>query len=241
MSKRVAVADRERQGTRTNTKIRVGPDSLQVRAFVAEYLRSFNASKAALAAGYSQRNAGHAGWALMRDPAVEQALAEASLDAQADVQVRTADVLRGLMEIANANIADVLRAGASSKHGRFSMSYQAFLELPEAVQRTVASVKVTQKNLVAGDRINDDVIEFKLWNRLQALEILAKHKGLLKEVVEHQVVVKELERLPDEELGAKHRELVTQWEAHVEARKKLRGGLKALRAAETVAKKAGAK
>jgi hypothetical protein len=59
----------------------------------------------------------------------------------------------------------------------------------------VASVKRTKKNLVTGDGQQEDVVEFKLWDKLQALEMLAKHFALLTEVVKYDIEIALLERL----------------------------------------------
>lgn len=58
-------------------------------------------------------------------------------------------------------------------------------ELPKAVRAAIASVKVTKKNLAAGDGVMDDVVEVKLWDKTKALNDLAKHFGLLTEKIEH--------------------------------------------------------
>lgn len=58
-------------------------------------------------------------------------------------------------------------------------------DLPREVRAAIASVKVTKKNLTVGDGLQDDVVEIKLWDKVRALESLAKHFGLLTEKIEH--------------------------------------------------------
>jgi phage terminase small subunit len=58
-------------------------------------------------------------------------------------------------------------------------------ELPADVRAAIASVKISKKNLTAGDGVVEDVIEVKLWDKLRAVEMAAKHHGLLLEKIEH--------------------------------------------------------
>lgn len=78
------------------------------RAFVAEYLgNGFNATRAALAVGYSKRNAANAGCALRRDPDVAAAI-KAELDAQT---LSGRAVLARLSEQAAGTLDDFLTDG----------------------------------------------------------------------------------------------------------------------------------
>ena len=59
-------------------------------------------------------------------------------------------------------------------------------DMSPEVRSTVASLKVVKRNLTTGDGVVDTIHELKLWDKLRALEMLAKHFGLIKERVEHQ-------------------------------------------------------
>ena len=73
------------------------------RAFVGEYLRTLNASKAAVAAGCSARSAVKKGSDLLRTPAVAAAI-EAAMAARAQrVQIDADDVLRMWVDVARAD------------------------------------------------------------------------------------------------------------------------------------------
>ena len=58
--------------------------------------------------------------------------------------------------------------------------------MPGEVQAAVVTVKLIKRNLTTGDGVVDTIHEVKLWDKLRALEMLAKHFGLIKERVEHQ-------------------------------------------------------
>ncbi|SRR6266849_318289 len=57
--------------------------------------------------------------------------------------------------------------------------------LPDHVQATVASVKTLKTNVVSGDGQQETTREVKLWDKMSALNTLAKHFGLVVEKVEH--------------------------------------------------------
>lgn len=50
-------------------------------------------------------------------------------------------------------------------------------DMPEEMQRCIASVKVRTENLTAGDDAQDTTIEIKLWDKMEALAQYAKHFG----------------------------------------------------------------
>ena len=56
---------------------------------------------------------------------------------------------------------------------------------PEA-RAAVASVTVVRRDLTSGDGSVDEIHQVRFWDKLRALEALAKHFGLLVEKVEHQ-------------------------------------------------------
>jgi hypothetical protein len=55
---------------------------------------------------------------------------------------------------------------------------------PKELRGAVAGVKLTKKNPTSGDGVQEDVIEIKLWDKPKAVELLAKHLGLLTERVQ---------------------------------------------------------
>jgi Terminase small subunit len=54
-----------------------------------------------------------------------------------------------------------------------------------AVRAAIASVKSTKKNLTVGDGTQEEVVEVRLWDKLRALEIAAKHFALLTDRLDH--------------------------------------------------------
>lgn len=64
-------------------------------------------------------------------------------------------------------------------------NWKPFHELTREQVACVKSVKVVKRNVEAGDGHMDTVYELVLWDKPKALEMLAKHFGLLLERVEH--------------------------------------------------------
>ena len=52
-------------------------------------------------------------------------------------------------------------------------------QMPRPIRDMLASVKSTKKNLTSGDGVQEDVVEIKRWDKIRALDSLAKHLGLL--------------------------------------------------------------
>ena len=72
---------------------------------------------------------------------------------------------------------------------------RSIAEIPPEVRAFIASVKTTKKNLTVGDGVMEDVVEVKLWDKVRALEGLAKHFGLLIDRVQVSGEVTLMERI----------------------------------------------
>ena len=133
--------------------------------FVAEYLVDLNATQAAIRAGYSTKTAASIGYENLRKP-------EISAFVQATVQRHMAALDLSLERI----IAEAARVGISDIRDLFDPETHAILEphkLPENVARAVASFTVTTST------VSNTITEVKFWNKLQALELVAKLKSLI--------------------------------------------------------------
>lgn len=73
--------------------------------------------------------------------------------------------------------------------GKKRYTLREIAEMPEEMQRCIASVKVRTENLAAGDGEQDTTVEIKLWPKVQALELCARSLGMLKD----HVVVEDLD------------------------------------------------
>jgi phage terminase small subunit len=145
------------------------------RRFVAEYLIDLDATHAAIRAGYSKRSASSLGYQLLQKPSVRKAVMEGKAK-QLDRAALTADrVLQELARVAFVNGRDYWTPDGDAKHPN---------ELTVDEGACLAGFEVLIKNAKAGDGVTDTVHKFKLWDKVHALEILAKHFKLLVDRVE---------------------------------------------------------
>lgn len=91
----------------------------------------------------------------------------------------TAEHVRvSLTNIAKSDLGRLFTAKGKLKHLR---------NIAPEDRACIAAIKVTKKNLTAGDGKQEDVIEVKLWDKLRALELLGKYHQLF--VERHQLDV----------------------------------------------------
>ncbi len=154
------------------------------RLFVREYLVDLNASQACLRAGYRTKNPNVMGAKLMARPHVAAAIAAAVQAREARVEVRADDVLRELMRLGEIHGAGDWRA-MFDEHG----SLRPVEEWPEDVARRVASLEVEERYAPGpdGDTVKVGFVKkLKFWPKNDALGLLAKHKGLIRDRVSHE-------------------------------------------------------
>lgn len=82
--------------------------------------------------------------------------------------------------IAFSNIIDAFD-GVHGNRRKFTL--RELRAMPEDFQRCIASVKVRTENLTAGDGEQDITVEIKLWDKMDALNMWAKHFGWAKDTL----------------------------------------------------------
>lgn len=151
--------------------------------FVAEYLIDLNATQAAIRSGYSAKTAEFQASRLLRNVKVAEAVATA-----------TAKRLEKLDLTADRVLAEMVRLGFSDvrKLFREDGAFKSPKDWDDETAAAVAGVDVVE--MAGGAKIGGKegvqhvpmyTKKVKLWDKKGALELLAKHLGLLKEKVEH--------------------------------------------------------
>lgn len=137
--------------------------TIKQRKFISEYLKDFNATQAAIRAGYSKKSAAIIGFENIRKPniwnEISLALKENAMSAE--------EVLMRL-----------------SEHGRIDMGQFAYIEnladlSNHPLARLVKKFKKQIKTTRDGDTI--EYIELELYDAKSALDTLAKYHNLLKD------------------------------------------------------------
>lgn len=153
-------------------------------AFVSEYLRDFNATQAAIRAGYSEKSARSTGWENLQKPEIEEEIkrlvSEKSMGAD-EVLIRLADIARG-------DISDLM---ALSPAG-FSFELMVKNENGELVPnpKTKLIKKIRQKITTYLSKKDDgedrEVVEteLELYSAHEALRDIGRHMKLFTDQVQ---------------------------------------------------------
>jgi len=147
---------------------------------VREYLIDLNGNLAGIRAGFNPRSARIRASQLLTNPNIRAAI-DRGLAAQATAAGLTQErVLNEIRRIAFSDIGEVFDEDGNLKN---------LATLSKDTRAALASCKVLRTNLVSGDGVREQVHEVKMWDKLKALEIAAKHLGMLDERVEHDVSI----------------------------------------------------
>jgi phage terminase small subunit len=156
------------------------------RLFVMEYLRDFNATRAAIVVGYSKKTAYSIGWELLRKPEIQaevKRIKELMVD---EIWLDVKRVIAEYMKIAFADLTDYVNFGkedvaVTTKKGNvvkdsygnpvtMSVNYVAFKPDSEVDGTVVSEVKQGR-----------DGVSIKLHDKMRALEKLEKYVGYMSE------------------------------------------------------------
>ena len=142
------------------------------RAFCLEYVKHFNATRAAIAAGYSKKSAHYQATEILARPRVKKEL-EQLLAAHAMTAV---EVLARLSDIARVHFADLIELHdipVLDKDGNHIGNTQAMRVKPDAIEKygyLIRSIKNTGHG-----------IQIEVHDPLRALELIGKALGLFRD------------------------------------------------------------
>ena len=145
----------------------------QIR-FVDEYLVDFNATQAAIRAGYSKKTAAFIGAENLKKPKIAEEIARRQKDLQRRTEVTQDRVVMELARIAFANIADYIHVETQTrtKDDGTEVTYQTvmFNETQELSADQRAALAVVKQSV--------NGFELKLHDKIKALELLGRHIGM---------------------------------------------------------------
>jgi phage terminase small subunit len=148
--------------------------------FVQEYATDCNATQAAIRAGYSVKTAYSLGQRLLKNAEVAASLSKHQERRLADLEITNERILREAAAIAFGTIENFIT---------FTSDGEPRIDLSQATseQRAVlAEVQVEDFTEGRGEDKRDvRRVKIKPYDKLRALEILMKHRGLLNEKMEH--------------------------------------------------------
>jgi len=144
--------------------------------FVAEYIVDLNATQAAIRAGYSVKTARAIGFENLTKPHISDAVARAQSERLDEMNVEAGVVLRELSRLATSDLRQLFREDGS---------LLPIDEMPDEVAAAISSIEVVTTYPNGKDEPPEYVKKVRLWDKNTALTNLAKHFGLLKDLVEH--------------------------------------------------------
>lgn len=154
------------------------PLSTKQRAFVLHYLKTWNATLSAKEAGYNAKASRAAGHSLLKRPNIRHAIKEAR-DAHFDnLGVSTEKILGEMAKVAFTDIDRFLEFGPKGVKLKDGVT-----EIPPSAMACVKSIRE-----IAHVGTNGKVtrtIDFKLHDKMKALEMLARTQSMFQDGVNH--------------------------------------------------------
>lgn len=139
--------------------------------FCQEYLADLNATQSAIRAGYSIDTAHSIGWENLRKPEIQLRLTELRKELNDQNGNLAQQVIDELKKIGFSNIQDMLESGNEIKD---------ITTLDRDKAAVISSIKKSKTTFGDGEgnEGEKETVEFKMWDKLNALEKLGKHLGI---------------------------------------------------------------
>lgn len=137
------------------------------KRFSQEYVIDFNATQAAIRAGYSERTARSQGQRLLTNVDVQKFISELNKKVSDELEITHQDVLKKLAKWVDSDITQVL-----------GLSVDEVKALPEDVRKLIKSFKYRSKTYAQGESIiTEDFVECSFVDKETAQGMINKHVG----------------------------------------------------------------
>ena len=133
--------------------------------FIDEYLIDFNATQAAIRAGYAKRSASEQGYDLLRKPQIQESIQAKQKELANKAGITRERIIAEIARIAFSDIRKLFTEGGTLK---------AIHALDDETAGALAGVDV----IMSGGGIPETTKKIKLWDKNNALEKLLKHLGM---------------------------------------------------------------
>jgi phage terminase small subunit len=143
----------------------------RMEKFCYEYIADLNATQAAIRAGYSEDSARQIGTENLSKPSIQQRIAEIRAELNLENGNLARRVINELKLIGFSNIQDYIES---------SNNVTDLTQVNSDKARVISSVKksVTTFGDGEGNEGTKETVEFKLWDKIAALEKLGRHLGI---------------------------------------------------------------
>ena len=164
--------------------------------FVAEYLTDFNATRAAMAAGYSKKTAYSIGWENLRKPEIQAEVKRQTELLTINLGLNPQRVLAEYLKIAFSDKTHYVEFGQREVPvmGPFGPIYEGKGKNKKPVMKTVNYVDLKESQEIDGTLISEvkqgkEGVSIKFHDKMKALEKLEKYLDLLPD--QHKRMVEE--------------------------------------------------
>ena len=141
------------------------------QAFINEYLKDFNATQAAIRAGYSEKTAHAIGYENLRIPEVKE-----QIDNRFDEMSMSADeAIKRMSDIARADIGDFMDIESMSFD--ISLKKAKELGLTHLIKKVKQNTKITLAKSEDGEDVENHYVEIELHDPKDALKEILKIRG----------------------------------------------------------------
>jgi phage terminase small subunit len=157
------------------------------RLFVFEYLRDFNATRAAMAVGYSKKTAYSIGWELLRNPEVQAEIKRQKEIRAEELGLDVKRIIAELMKIAFTDISDILEFGQRDEpvfDENGALIINPHTGMPYTQKRNFVVLKNADEvdSTVIGEvKQTKEGVSVKLHDKMRALEKLERYIPYLTE------------------------------------------------------------
>jgi phage terminase small subunit len=155
--------------------------------FCLEYVIDFNATQAAIRAGYSESTAKEQGCQHLTKLNIQERIQKLKAKAVEKIEITHSELLQELKNWAYSDITETMELSASQVK-----------ELPIEIRRLVTKFKRTTRSI--GESITEDVIELHFVSKEKAIELIAKHIGFFEKDNEQKKTEFDMSGLTTEEL-----------------------------------------
>jgi phage terminase small subunit len=159
------------------------------RLFIHEYLVDLNATQAARRCGYSPKTARQQGARLLSKAAIKKVIDELMERRTGKAVMTREEILEELSLIGRVDLKNyqVIEEGGTIRVKRFDEMPEGASRALESIEetRTIAESKDGKETILVADRI-----KIKALDKIRALELLARHKGMLPMKVEGNFEIK---------------------------------------------------
>jgi len=142
-----------------------GTKEEKVEKFCQEYIKDFNATRSAIAAGYSEKGAHVRGSDLLSESKVKARIAQLTEVVVQETKNEREDIRKILTDAANLDLTDLVLMGAQG------CTLKDFQDIPKHLR-----ILITEITNVSGK--SSWKINFKVFNKEKAVEMLARIYGL---------------------------------------------------------------